>query len=332
MSPMQLRISLLIFFISFLFQLLLSGQDFNSFNNSDFIQTFDNEFKIPEKKAKESPIILGIGSEPLPNWFFNPPHSTEHEIYSIGIADPAIPVQIAKTQATERALSLIGLMSGTIVSELTDNYNGNNGSKFEEITRFKGTYPLLGQFTIIDSFTTRFKETAVLLKYNNIITDSIKLKVEFEIYKSQHDANSGTYFVSNIIAKCKRDTNFLYYNFKQYVNDFQIVSIINKQLIDIPLAIYEYTEFTKNKADSTKNKNIRLAHRGLWQGYIESFMESLSVLSSNAKSSTKSLNQIEQQAVTGNIERDISNNKIFFSINKISIFDDKINILLEPRY
>jgi hypothetical protein len=312
---------------------MLTGQisDSDSFNNNDFEKTFENEFKKQDKNPKQKPIILGVGSELLPQWFFNPPSSTDQMIYAVGIADPALPDNYARLQATERALSLISLMSGTNVTALSDNYQGTKGTKFEEINRFKGAYPLLGKYAIVDSFTTRFKEKLVLIKYEKNHTDSLPFRSEFELYKSQLDAGAGTYYTSNIIAKCKHDTNSLYYNYKQYVNDFLIISIVNNQPIDIPLAIYAYAETSKSATDSAENKIAKLAHRGLWQGYLESFMESLSFLSSNTKSSSKSLGQIEQQAVTGNIARDISNNKIFFSINKISIFDNKLNVLLVKR-
>ena len=281
---MQLKTLLIVLIIPVAFQLHILGQDSITESDDSFVKTFENEFKNKDPKSKEKPIIISIGSEILPNWFFNPPPATETEIYSIGIADPAVPEDIAKIQATERALSLVGLMSGTQVSALTDNYQGNNGGKFEEMTKYKGTYPIFGNYSVIDSFTTRFKEKIILLKYQKSKTDSLKIKAEFELYKSQRDANVGTYYISNIIARCKRDTNFIYYKYEQYVNNFQIISIFNKQPIDVPLAMYDYTEGLKNTTDSTQKNNIKLPHRGLWQGYIESFMENLSFLSSNIKS------------------------------------------------
>jgi hypothetical protein len=328
---MYLKFILFIIFSLFVLHIIQGQDDEVMVNSNDFEKTFEKEFQKQEKQPIEKKIILGVGSETLPGWFFNPPQSTMHEIYTIGITDPAIPDSLANFQAIERALSLVSLMSGTSVSTMSDNFQGQKGTKYEEITKFKGTNSITGHYTIIDSFITRFNEKVLLLKFEKNNTDSIKVKVEFELYRSQMEAGIGTYFTDNIIAKSKRDTNFIYYNYKQHVNDFMIVSLVNKRPVEIPLAIYEYTNGLQGTADSVKNNIVKLPHRGLWMGYLQSFMESLSFISSNLKSSAKSLGQIEQQAVTGNISRDISNNKMFFSINKISIFEDKLNIFLELR-
>ena len=311
---------------------VFSQQQISKAEKSELEKTFDKVFykEQPEEKPVKQ-LILGIGANELPGWFFDAT-STHDTIYSIGISDPLAPQAFA--QAYQRSVATMALMAGAVVTGLSDNYSSDVSGKFEEIIKCRGDSILTGKVMVTDSFTTKFGEKILLLRIIKNTSDSIRVNIFLEQYKSVSKVEYGYINLTKVDFNCKYNkSENLNYNFTQCDRDFSIKSVFNNLVIDIPPGMYEYTGTAlKISTDSLSTVSIRLAHKGLWLGYLKSFTDNLSILASNNKPKIKSLEQNEVKSDnTGSsksLQRSIMNNKFSFKIYHIEIIDNELNVVL----
>lgn len=314
-------------FLLFLFfsQLIIFGQEITS--QKLIYSTFDQEtIKDIEELNTDKPVVLEIGAEILPEWFYDTPKSSNSYLYAIGISDPFISDKLSAQQAYQRALFLIDLMTGTEISGVSDNYADRNGKKYEEIDKFKGQLWLIGKISVVDSFYTRFKEKIMLIRFDKMCTDTLKLKSSVDYYKSQIETDAGIYTFVNLTLSFKQDTVFSYYNYVQYGDYFSIKSLFVEQDVEIPNGLYEYTLKNFDSEKSNSNKIVTLPNKGLWFGYLVSFIEELSLKASNLRSLSRSTGQFKQDFEDANLSREIIKNNLSFKINKVTIADNKFGI------
>jgi hypothetical protein len=271
---------------------------------------------------KTKPVLISIGAEVLPFWFFETPRSDESSVFSIGISDPEIEDSLATIQATHRALLLAGLMMGADISGIFDDYQSESGKKYEEMNKIKNLYHLIGKYFVTDSFRTRFKEKVVLLKFIKDTADTIKFSVFIDYYKSQVESNSGINNFVSISTRYKVDTCKYLYSYEQSGNDFSITSVVNKNQYDIPLGMYQYVKTGTDEREET----IYLQHKGLWYGYYQAFIDGLAILTSTIRSRSKTLGQYENQNNQKQLAREIMNNKLIFNIDRVTQTGGKFEI------
>lgn len=325
------------FLLSILLSICLESLVFSQSTeiSKDFMSTFEKETSELEQESNPQPLLLSIGAEILPNWFWNIPSSNSQELYAIGISDPQMESQQkAKLQAIERAKMQIALISGTEVSGITDYYVEASGekNKIEENYYYLGKRYIVGSFSIIDSFKTRFGERMLLLKLNKREMDSIPIKIDINRYKSMTKAENGWYTSEKTIFTFLCDTNNFKYEYTQDDRNFSIESLLNRDTINIPLGMYQYSINSMNASDSTfKINTINLEHRGLWYGYIQSLINSITLFASNKRSSSKSINHLYNNE-NKSLIRDVSKNNVHFFINKICSQNGNLDINIKNMF
>lgn len=286
------------------------------------IQYSCQEEIIDSIDENSKPILISVGAETMPLWFFEFPASDSGTIYSIGISDPGIDDSTAKFQATHRALLTAGLMMGSDISGVFDDYHSESGKKYEEMNKIRNLFPLVGKYYIADSFNTRFKEKVVLLKFIKNVIDTIRINVSIDYYKSQVESYIGTKNYVSISTKYRVDTCKYLYSYEQNGNDFSIVSIANKRSYEIPLGMYQYFKTGTDEREDI----IYLQHKGLWYGYYQAFIDGVALMTSTVRSRSKSLGQVENQDSQKQLAREIMNNKLIFRINKVSPIGGKLEM------
>jgi hypothetical protein len=294
-----------------------------------FVQIFEKETNTQKDSAAQHPVIISIGAETLPEWFGQIPESKDSDFYAIGISDPKIESRQAVTQAIERAIMQFSLMTGSFMSGVSDTYSGSSGNKYEEVYKCKGNSTLLGKYSITDSFETRFGEKLLLVKFKTTPKDTLSVKTSFDIYKSVMKAPVGWYVYENISMLYKRDTVTMAYQYSKNNDNFSSASVFDREVVDIPMAMYDYEVINGGEvtASAQDTATIKLAHKGLWCGYFQAMVNSMSVLAANHRSSIKNIDELEQADNT-NLMRNTMNNFIVFSIKKISSLDGNLNIEL----
>jgi hypothetical protein len=271
----------------------------------------------------EKPIVLTVGTEILPSWFFDMPSEGSDVVYSVGISDPGVDDSIASLQAIHRAVFVAGMMQGVDVSGIFDNYESDNGKKIEEMNKIRKLNPVIGQYFIVDSFKTRFKEKVYLLKLACNAKDTIKINGSVDYYKSEVVSDIGTKDYISITCKYRIDTCKYLYLYEQNGNDFAITSVANKHLNEIPFGMFQY-----NKKGNNDSTTICLQHKGLWYGYFQTLMEEMTIQTSLIQSKIKSLGQVENQNSQKQLARDIINKKLAFRISKVIPVKGKLEISL----
>ena len=103
--------------------------------------------------------------------------------------------------------------------------------------------------------------------------------------------------------------------------------------MDIPPGMYEYTGAARKiTTDSLNSASIKLAHKGLWLGYLKSFVDNLSILASTKNANLKSLGQFGDNSndteSNQSLQRSMLNNKFSFKINYIEIIDNELNVVM----
>ena len=115
--------------------------------SSDYDINYSQSVKKPVNQ-----ILLNIGANKLPDWFFMPPQSTNDTIYAIGISDPFVSEKIAFVQAKLRSIATLALMTEAFITGINENYSKNTADEFEELFKCKNSKILTGTLNVSDSF------------------------------------------------------------------------------------------------------------------------------------------------------------------------------------
>jgi len=296
-----------------------------------FERVYEKELSKETSPLRKDQFSIGVSE--LPVWFWNIPESTDKGCYAIGISDPEMDNKHnATNQAFYRALMQFNLMNGTKFSGISDLYNKDVQNKYEEISRFLGSSVIQGNCLIADSFQTRFGETVLLVSLDRADTKAMHLQTDIQTYKSYSKIEIGWCNSEQTNCVIKNDSNLFYYEYLQADDCCAINSVYNNDTIQIPAYQYVYRADAANAIDgsSITDTTIQLYKKGLWLGYLQSFINNLQTATTNLHSRLKAMNELYKDSSgrdnTNSITRNVVNDSIAFSIKRIRSVYRQINI------
>lgn len=300
-------------------------------DKTNFEKVFEKELSAETLQLKKEQFAMGVSE--LPAWFWNFPVSTDKVSYAIGISDPEMEDKHKATnQAFYRALMQFNLMNGSKFSGISDLYNKDLQNKYEEISRFLGSSEIQGNCLIADSFQTKFGETVLLVSLDRTNTKTMHLQTDIQTYKSYSKIEIGWCNSEQTNCVIKNDSNFFYYEYLQADDCCAISSVYNKDTIQVPAYQYVYRAEGANAIDSSSvdDTTIQLYRKGLWLGYLQSFINNLQTATTNLYSRLKAMNELYKDSSgrdnTNSIMRNIVNDSITFSIKRIRPVYRQINM------
>lgn len=319
-------ICLTIFLVLFSLGTFAQGDD-----KRDFEKVFEQELSEETSQLRKEQFSMGVSE--LPVWFWNLPVATDKLSYAIGISDPEMEDKHKATnQAFYRALMQFNLMNETKLSGISDLYNKDVQNKYEEIFRFLGNSKIQGNCLITDSFQTKFGETVLLVNLDKTSNKTMHLQTDIQTYKSYSKVEIGWCNSEQTNCVVKNDSIFFYYEYLQADDCCAISSVYNNDTIQIPAYQYVYRAEGANVIDSSTvtDTTIQLYRKGLWLGYLQSFINNLQMLTANLYSRLKAMNELYKDSSgrdnTNSIMRNIVNDSITFSIKRIRPVYRQINM------
>jgi len=272
----------------------------------------------------------------LPEWFFHLPPPTIGAVFSIGISDPDMPIEMAMEQAINRARVLAILGSGSKIEFIRDIYtvyrpeSGTKGyrDRFDSFFRVSSAGNFNdNDFTIIHKHFTRFNEAIVLLKYKTPETaincqqesisaiatllfieaqvgEVIELQSSYEIL-SRYE-KPGVSLVKNsynLIRKGKRE---------------QAISKTNGVVNNFPLFVYRYS----NPGGPPFTQPL-ISYYGLWTVFIRDYLGYILHTSEQSILRLKNMEQKSHPEVAGMV-REIASFRANIEIHSLEITSGEI--------
>lgn len=251
-----------------------------------------NKFKNVER--------LSYYADTLPSWFFSVPQEADG-FYAIGISDPDMEPQKAKTLALHRAKTMAVLLSNCKVQYIRDIYSAvNDYEKYTEVReRFDTYFKISGanqvydnMFSVVDTHFTKYNEYMVLIKY----LPQVDLDFEGEGDDDEVTPTScinvaGTSFIVEASVSGAFETQAEYevvsYNkgeeqekgnfaYREKEKRFLSKSYFNEEEIDFPLYSYTYASPLW-----TQPRSAYSSYSGLWSVYMRQFFNYLSISCEN---------------------------------------------------
>jgi hypothetical protein len=240
-------------------------------------------------------LSLVTPSEVLPDWFFNPPPGDHDLFYAVGVSDPWIDTTRGTQQAKIRAFCIASLMNNVTTKGVSDvYYKSDRTYKFEQITSFNSLLNVKLEGKAIDSTITKYGECVYLFKFQPGKAAK-KINSTIEYYKSTIKQDAGYSKQERFDLKRKIDEGTIKYNYTGVNKDFETISILNSDTIIIKPVIYQYSQRIKNK-DIQSGDEISLFKKGLWHGFIKSFIDNLDITASEMTVKQKSPSDITHNA------------------------------------
>ena len=294
---------------------------------SDIEEVFQSEFSADNGNKDELKLVTL--PEVLPDWFFNPPQGNQDYFYAIGISDPGIDKEKGNQQAKMRAFCIASLMNNVTTKGVSDVYYKNDQTyKFEQITYFNSLPNVKLEGKAIDSAITKYRECVFLYKFT-VGNAPKKINSTIEYYKSAIKQEAGYSKKERFDLISLTDDGTMKYNYTVVNNDFEIISVFNKDTITIKPVIYQYAETIKTK-DTNSLEEISLFKKGLWQGFFKSFIDNLDIAASEMTAKQKSLSDITHNANgsenLNELNRGIYNTSFSFSISTIDLTKNEMVI------
>lgn len=292
---------------------------------------------------------LSYYADTLPSWFFSLP-SDEVSFYAVGISDPDMLPDEAKTLAMHRAKAMAVLLSDCKVQYIRDIYSSvaDHDSysviegRFDTYFKITGGNEVFdGMFAVVDTYFTRFNEYMVLLKYLpdddfqfdvNISADApadstvakpavryinvvgTAFMVEASV-NSAFEQQAEYELLSYDRGAQTQKGNFVY---REKANHFLSTSFFNDEPIDFPLYSYIYAS-----PEWTKLRSPFSCYNGLWSIYMRQFMRQFSISCENNSVRMKNTDQQYGEQLA-HLTREIASFTAELRINGINFDSDTL--------
>lgn len=300
---------------------LVFGQQNNYQNISEpsfqnIKNAFVSEFNIDSTQEHTTKYQNNYSKIQLPDWLFTKLGYINEKFISIGISDPIMPINNAKSLALFRAKQMISLYAKTMTSGLSDYYKENknmdldeiNYSLFQELFSFESSFTLYDSAVqIIKEYYTQNGEAIVLISYepnaiHPINKDSTKLLVYAEVYNAW---KKGSFYQNHDIVryemlsgykdKSLQESNYNTFLFKKRNRSLRLHSNNNGVKQDYGKVSLFYHS---NQQVKPKDLSFFTLEKGLWNAFSLSFFNALI----NNLSSEQYLKKLNDQSINNSQE------------------------------
>lgn len=297
--------------VGFLAACLIVCSETSTAQNWDDFADFDKGTTQEQKSGSKFKNIsrLSYYADTLPTWFFALPKE-QGVFYAIGISDPDMEQEEAKTLAMHRAKTMAVLLSNCKVQYIRDIYSSvNDYNKYADVRERFDTYFKISSsnqvnrnmFAVVDTHFTKYNEYMVLLKYLP--------EADFEFETDNADDEQATSYInvagSSFIVEASVSGAFdvqaeyevLSYDkgsllqkgdfvYREKASRFLSNSYFNDMQVDFPLYPYIYASPAWTTARSAYS-----SYSGLWSIYIRQFMNYISISCENSSVRMKNTDQ-----------------------------------------
>ncbi|HOE38297.1 MAG TPA: hypothetical protein PLG05_03255 [Bacteroidales bacterium] len=238
-----------------------------------------------------------------PDWLQDLPYNTNEYIYAIGFSDPKMNDSIlAKNLALNRALSIAVMANQSQVSYASDFYEAKSEEhrwyvtkeSFEEFGRIKASAYVNNNYEIVRTEKNSNEELIILLKFFPSQDKNLEHNFYTELeYYSQVFELSNTraleHFRNIILNTCwtnltTKDSLKTYYEISNYNNYINIKESYGSLEIEAPRFHYNYKASLANKIDFKDFGSYSPLQKGLWQAYLDSYIQSIFHITKNHSS------------------------------------------------
>lgn len=263
----------------------------------------------------------------LPSWFF--------EGGSIGISDPNMDTIVGYNQALRRALAFYAINQKMELSSVYEYYYNNNhlndvynNQKSHWIADFETGLENCS-YKVEKVFHTKYNETIVLLKINEDETSDNKLDVEGSfMYHYDYIDDKSEYGEKQILTISTEDEFFKEMSWMSTIDIYNVkkVTYINELPLKLKHSVYSYNDYgyVDDNMVFVDNKY------GLWDCYVDSFLQAISNFEPDGivlKNSTRQITQ-ENNGDYGDKSQDIIRRviktEISCSLKSLSLKNNKL--------
>jgi hypothetical protein len=334
------------------FTLLLLIQSFFLFSYT-FAQTKEDFEKIFLKETEGSSSALekinfknistlSYYPDTLPTWFFQPPPSSAHYIYAIGISDPDLTAEDAANQALYRAKTMAILYNRAQIQYFRDVYTVEytHGRQVRYGQRFDTYFKLSANgfadtscFAVVNHYFTRFNEALVLVRYTpldpskaNMNVDLIStvgtaLYIEAQIEEA-FEPQAEYEFISALRSPSK-STKTALFTYREKGNRFLSISEFQGNTYTHPMFPYRYANPTWQQ-----NTEPLVSYYGLWSIFSKHLLRQLTLETEQSSIKIRSLGEQHNQEHR-NLTREVAIKTTKMQINGIEFGNDSIEFEIE---
>ncbi len=290
------------------------------------------------KKLKITMILLccifqGFSQSDLPEWFFNPPKSSNNYFYTIGISDPGLNKKEALKQAEHRAMFVFAMFHSAGISY----FSATEANQHQELSRtvVDKKIPAL-YFEIINRTFSNNNEAIVLLKTTFFIlsgksaSDTIHLKAVIDSYVPDEKTPKMEYLCRTANKTKKWIINDSYNSEFKIIRGYEKLNIVSKfeyikktKSINKTVTITDDYHFNPHSNPDQNNFNSFYPHkieysttlkRGIWYAFFTSLLNEVNIFTSEMSKSTT-------------IEKE-KEYRIVFSLRDIEFKNDSLSLNL----
>lgn len=271
-----------------------------------------------------SPVSYG---EELPQWFFDGGH--------IGISDPIGDTVLAYNQAVQRALVVYALGSDINASIVYEYYylNANKDSKNREnqkshwIAEFKASIDSIS-YTVEKVYRTKHRETIVSLKIEEKTEGNASVDLMGSFMYHYEYLNKKLAYGEKQILKASTTDTIQYFEWNSTIDNSKYLktTISDEFKNTLKRYVISYSDA------GTVNNEMLFSNTefGLWNSYIDTFFQAISIFESKnviVKNTTRQIKQEDNglyKDKTQDISRLVMSTKISCSISELSMKDNNL--------
>jgi hypothetical protein len=276
------------------------------------------------KENTYSLIYKNIKSQQIPNWVNNIPPSNKRYIYSIGVSNPDSDSVQAVSTAINRAELMASILYKSTVQQLCsyflNEYDISSNILYENYvqivsnTKFK-------KYTIEKTYTNRYNETIVLVKFNTRSAISTDTKNILSIYKNEFNSTTSEQLETVYeLSKEVKDASSLIYQLTTLGEHIELLTKIDDKTTKIP--IYNLSYLTTN--DTIVN-NKTLSY-GLWNEVLKTTVDVIVKEARSKPGTLQNLGDKYQNKSYQKLTNGIAQNTISIRLKEININNNGVEI------